>query len=61
MGRYGLRLVVHVVIALWAVAALAVIGGTNLLRVISVRILRMATAVVLIGLAAYSAVTAIVG
>jgi putative Ca2+/H+ antiporter (TMEM165/GDT1 family) len=48
-------------LGLWAVAALAVAGGSSLLRVISVRVLRIATAVVLLILAVYSAVTAIVG
>ncbi|MDQ2727750.1 MAG: TMEM165/GDT1 family protein [Actinomycetota bacterium] len=49
------------VLGLWAVAALAVIAGTNLLRVISVRILRLAAAAILVALAVYSAVTAIMG
>ncbi len=52
---------VGAVLGLWAVAALAVIGGTSLLRVISVRALRVATAVVLAILAVYSAVTAALG
>lgn len=52
---------VGAVVGLWAVAALAVVGGTNLLRFISVRILRMATAVILLCLAIYTTVTAIVG
>ena len=47
--------------ALWAVAAIAVISGTGLLRVLSVRTLRLATAVVLLGLAVYSTVTAVQG
>jgi putative Ca2+/H+ antiporter (TMEM165/GDT1 family) len=49
------------VIALWLVAALAVVAGTNLLKVVSVRSLRIITAVVLVGLAAYSGVSAITG
>lgn len=47
------------VLGLWAVAAIAVASGTGLLRFVSVRILRVVTAVVLLGLAAYSAVTAL--
>ncbi|MDQ2725438.1 MAG: TMEM165/GDT1 family protein [Actinomycetota bacterium] len=52
---------VGAVLALWVVAALAVIGGASLLRVISMRALRLATAVVLAILAIYSAVTAVLG
>lgn len=48
-------------LALWAVAAVAVIGGSSLLRIISVRVLRIATAAVLVALAAYSATTAVLG
>jgi Ca2+/H+ antiporter, TMEM165/GDT1 family len=44
--------------ALWAVAALAVVSGANLLRFLSVRILRLVTAAVLLALAVYSAVQA---
>ena len=44
--------------ALWAVAAIAVVSGAGLLRVLSVRTLRSATAVVLLGLAAYTAAQA---
>ena len=40
--------------ALWAVAAIAVIGGSGLLRVLSVRMLRITTAVVLAGLGAFT-------
>jgi putative Ca2+/H+ antiporter (TMEM165/GDT1 family) len=47
--------------ALWTVAAVAVISGTGLLRILSVRTLRLATAVVLLALAVSSAVTAIRG
>ena len=62
-ARYNSPLSVGVgaVLGLWAVAALAVAGGTSLLRIISVRALRIATAVVLLALAVYSAVTAIMG
>lgn len=52
---------VGALLGLWGVAALAVISGTSLLRVISVRVLRVATAVVLAILAVYSAVTAVLG
>jgi len=41
-------------LALWAVAGLAVIGGQGLLRFVNVTTLRIVTAVVLVGLAAYS-------
>jgi putative Ca2+/H+ antiporter (TMEM165/GDT1 family) len=47
--------------ALWAVAAIAVGSGTGLLRVLSVRTLRLATAVVLLALAVYSTVTTVRG
>jgi putative Ca2+/H+ antiporter (TMEM165/GDT1 family) len=49
---------VGAVVALWLVAGIAVAGGTGLLRYISVRTLRLAMAVVLLGLGAYSAVSA---
>lgn len=41
--------------ALWAVAALAVVGGNTLLRVVDIAIVRKVTAVVLVGLAAFTA------
>jgi putative Ca2+/H+ antiporter (TMEM165/GDT1 family) len=44
--------------ALWAVAALAVVSGANLLRFLSVRTLRLTTAGVLLALAIYSAIQA---
>jgi putative Ca2+/H+ antiporter (TMEM165/GDT1 family) len=46
------------VLALWAVAAIAVVSGANLLRFLSVRTLRLITAAVLLALAVYSAVQA---
>jgi putative Ca2+/H+ antiporter (TMEM165/GDT1 family) len=52
---------VAAVLALWAVAALAVIGGQGLLRVISIRKARIVTSVVLLVLAAVAAVQAIRG
>ena len=42
-------------LALWAVAGLAVVGGQGLLRFIDIRTLRIVTAVVLSGLAGYAA------
>jgi putative Ca2+/H+ antiporter (TMEM165/GDT1 family) len=45
-------------LALWAVAAIAVVSGANLLRFVSVRTLRLVTAAVLLALAVYSAVQA---
>jgi putative Ca2+/H+ antiporter (TMEM165/GDT1 family) len=42
------------IVALWAVAALAVISGSSLLKVLSVRTLRLVTAVILVALGAYS-------
>ncbi len=45
--------------ALWVVAAIAVTAGSQLLRVLSVRTLRLVTAVVLFALAIYSAVIAV--
>ena len=44
--------------ALWAAAAIAVVSGANLLRVLSVRVLRLVTAAVLLALAADAAVQA---
>ena len=41
-------------LALWAVAGLAVLGGQSLLRFINIRTLRIITAVALTGLAAFS-------
>jgi putative Ca2+/H+ antiporter (TMEM165/GDT1 family) len=46
------------VAALWSVAALAVLSGASLLRFLSVRLLRLTTSVVLLGLAGYSAAAA---
>lgn len=60
-ARYGSPLSVGVgaVAALWAVAAVAVTGGNTLLRHVSVRRVRQVTAVVLVGLAAYAAWSAV--
>lgn len=48
-------------LALWAVAALAVIGGRGLLRWVNVKTIRIVTAVVLVGLGIATGVLAIVG
>jgi putative Ca2+/H+ antiporter (TMEM165/GDT1 family) len=42
---------VGAVLALWAVAALAVIGGQSVLRFVNIRTVRLVTAVVLVILA----------
>ena len=52
--RQPLSVAVGAILALWAVAALAVIGGQSLLRFLSVVTLRIITAVILVGLAAYT-------
>ncbi len=49
-----LAVAVGAVLALWSVAALAVVGGQSLLRVIDIRKVRIATAVVLFGLAGWA-------
>ncbi len=46
-------------LALWAVAALAVVGGRGLLRFVNVATVRLVTAVLLVGLAAYAAWSAV--
>jgi putative Ca2+/H+ antiporter (TMEM165/GDT1 family) len=46
---------VGAVLALWTVAALAVVGGQSLLRVINITTIRIVTAVVLVGLAGWAA------
>ena len=46
---------VGALLALWAVAALAVVGGQSLLRVINIRTVRIITAGVLFGLAGFTA------
>jgi putative Ca2+/H+ antiporter (TMEM165/GDT1 family) len=43
------------VLALWTVAALAVVGGRSLLRVVNIATVRIVTAVVLTGLAGWAA------
>jgi putative Ca2+/H+ antiporter (TMEM165/GDT1 family) len=62
-ARYHSPLSVGVgaIAGLWAVAALAVASGTGILRVLSIRTLRIVTSIVLVALAAYSTVTAIRG
>ena len=54
-----LSVAVGSVLALWAVAALAVASGQSLLRYVNVATIRKITAVVLVGLAAYTASTAL--
>ncbi len=56
-AHYHLALSVGVgsVLALWSVAALAVIGGQSILRVVDIRTVRIVTAVVLVGLAGWAA------
>jgi putative Ca2+/H+ antiporter (TMEM165/GDT1 family) len=49
-----LAVAVGAILALWSVAALAVVGGQSLLRVIDIRKVRIATAVVLFGLAGWA-------
>jgi Ca2+/H+ antiporter, TMEM165/GDT1 family len=49
------------VLALWAVAALAVVGGRGLLRWVNVATIRIATAVILAGLGIATGVLAITG
>lgn len=49
------------VLALWAVAALAVVGGRGLLRWVNVAMIRIVTAVILIGLALATGILAIAG
>jgi putative Ca2+/H+ antiporter (TMEM165/GDT1 family) len=51
----GLSVGVGALLALWAVAGVAVIGGQSLLKFINIRTLRIVTAVVLVGLAVFSA------
>ena len=50
---------VGAVLALWTVAALAVVSGQSLLRVINISTVRIVTAVVLAGLAAWAGWVAI--
>ena len=50
---------VGAVLALWTVAALAVVSGQSLLRVINIATVRIVTAVVLAGLAGWAAWAAI--
>jgi Ca2+/H+ antiporter, TMEM165/GDT1 family len=51
----ALSVAVGSLLALWAVAALAVVGGQSVLRVIDIRTVRIVTAVVLVGLAGWTA------
>jgi putative Ca2+/H+ antiporter (TMEM165/GDT1 family) len=49
-----LSVAVGALLALWAVAALAVIGGQSLLRFVDIKTVRIATAVVLLGLSGWA-------
>jgi Ca2+/H+ antiporter, TMEM165/GDT1 family len=48
-------------LALWSVAALAVVGGRGLLRWVNVATIRVVTAVILIGLGIFTGILAIAG
>jgi putative Ca2+/H+ antiporter (TMEM165/GDT1 family) len=52
--RSTLSVAVGAVLALWSVAALAVIGGQSLLRFVDIRTVRIVTAIVLAGLAGWA-------
>jgi Ca2+/H+ antiporter, TMEM165/GDT1 family len=56
-----LSVAVGAVLALWVVAALAVVGGRGLLRWVNVITIRIVTAVLLIGLGIATGILAIVG
>jgi Ca2+/H+ antiporter, TMEM165/GDT1 family len=56
-----LSVAVGAVLALWAVAALAVVGGRGLLRWVKVATIRIVTAVILTGLGLFTAILAITG
>lgn len=60
-ARYhsALSVAVGATLALWAVAALAVAGGQNLLRFVNISTIRKVTAVVLVALAGYAGWTAL--
>jgi putative Ca2+/H+ antiporter (TMEM165/GDT1 family) len=55
----GVSVAIGAVLALWTVAAIAVVGGQGLLRYISVRTVRRVTGVLLAALAIYAVVHAI--
>jgi putative Ca2+/H+ antiporter (TMEM165/GDT1 family) len=54
-----LSVAVGAVLALWAVAGVAVIGGQSLLRFVNIRTIRIVTAVILVALAGFAAWEAI--
>jgi putative Ca2+/H+ antiporter (TMEM165/GDT1 family) len=62
-ARYhdGLSVAVGAALALWTVAALAVVGGAGLMKYVSVKTVRRATGVVLLLLAGYSLIIAFTG
>jgi putative Ca2+/H+ antiporter (TMEM165/GDT1 family) len=57
----GLSVAVGAVLALWSVAAIAVVAGTGVLRFIPLRTVRIVTGVVLSALAVYALVNAVTG
>jgi putative Ca2+/H+ antiporter (TMEM165/GDT1 family) len=59
--RDGLSVAVGAVLALWSVAALAVVGGSRLLRHLSIRAVRRMTGVILLVLALYAGWSAVTG
>ena len=56
-----LSVAIGAVLALWTVAALAVLGGRGLLRWVNVAVIRIITAVILVGLGLVTGILAIVG
>jgi putative Ca2+/H+ antiporter (TMEM165/GDT1 family) len=54
-----LSVAVGAVLALWSVAAIAVVSGQGLLRYVKISVVRRVTGVVLLGFAAYAAWSAI--
>jgi len=56
-----LAVAVGSVLALWAVAGLAVVGGRGLLRWVNVATIRIVTAVILVGLGLFTGILATVG
>ena len=57
--HYALSVATGAILALWTVAALAVIGGQGLLRYVRVRTVRRVTGVILIALALYATISAL--
>jgi putative Ca2+/H+ antiporter (TMEM165/GDT1 family) len=57
--RSGLSVAIGAVLALWTVAAIAVVGGQGLMRHVRVRTVRIVTGVLLVALAMYAAFSAL--